>query len=82
MLDVGEDGEAESAYGSGEVRDGGEGREWVEGLPRGLRSGVREYLTRLDGLFEPKWAKTTRLVWTIWAFASAGYTVSPPPSLM
>lgn len=52
-----------------------EGRDWVEKLPPGWRDGVDEYLARLDELFEPKWKKTTILVWCIWGLASAGYTV-------
>lgn len=36
---------------------------------------VDEYLERIEGLFEPRWALTTKLVWTIWTLASAGYTM-------
>ena len=68
--------EAAEGYGAGLLLVRKE-REWVRRLPIGLRYSVEEYLVRLDGLFEPKWALTTKLVWTIWAFASAGYTVRP-----
>lgn len=53
----------------------------VDWLPGALAASVEDYRDRLRGLFEPKWALTTKLVWTIWAFASAGYTVrfSPAP---
>lgn len=36
---------------------------------------IDEYLERIEGLFEPRWALTTKLVWTIWTLASAGYTM-------
>lgn len=53
-------------------------REWIERLPEklGVRDNVESYMDRLDGLFEPEWALTTKLIFVIWGFVSAGYTVS------
>lgn len=51
------------------------GPSWIDRLPVGVAQSVDEYLARMEGLFEPRWAKTTKLVWTIWGLASAGYTV-------
>lgn len=56
------------------------GGSWTDRLPVGLQDSLDEYAERLDELFEPKWRKTTTLVWLIWLLASAGYTVSMPSS--
>jgi len=56
---------------------------WIDCLPRAWREGVDEYVARMEDLLEPKWRRTTLLVWAIWALAAAGYTVrsSSSPSL-
>lgn len=51
------------------------GPSWIDRLPVGVAQSVDAYLVRMEGLFEPRWARTTTLVWTIWGLASAGYTV-------
>lgn len=48
---------------------------WIERLPAGWQDSADEYLARLDDLLEPRWKRTTLLVWTVWTLASAGYTV-------
>ncbi|BGP00472.1 hypothetical protein NBRC10513v2_006274 [Rhodotorula toruloides] len=48
---------------------------WIDRLPVSWRSGADEYLARLDELLEPKWKRTTTLIWVIWTLASAGYTI-------
>ncbi|KAK4052685.1 hypothetical protein OIV83_001972 [Microbotryomycetes sp. JL201] len=48
---------------------------WAERLPDFMASGVDEYLSRLEELFDHKWKRTTILVWLIWLLASAGYTI-------
>ncbi|KAI5477168.1 MFS transporter [Pseudohyphozyma bogoriensis] len=50
--------------------------EFSDGIVRKPMAGTMvEYRARIDELFEPKWALTTKLVWVIWFFASAGYTI-------
>lgn len=65
-----------SGSGSGRPRNRRQRGNWMNRLPRGLRDSVDEYMERLDELFEPKWRRTTTLIWMIWFLASAGYTVS------
>lgn len=48
---------------------------WIDRLPVSWRSGADDYLARLDELLEPRWRRTTTLIWVIWTLASAGYTV-------
>ncbi|GAA5828757.1 hypothetical protein JCM3770_004695, partial [Rhodotorula araucariae] len=48
---------------------------WVERLPKRWRPGVDECLARFDELMQPRWRRTTLLVWTVWTLASAGYTI-------
>ncbi|KAM0786773.1 hypothetical protein ACM66B_002208 [Microbotryomycetes sp. NB124-2] len=48
---------------------------WADRVPAFMASGVDEYLSRLDELFDDKWKRTTILVWLIWLMASAGYTI-------
>ncbi|GAA5995852.1 uncharacterized protein JCM10292_004787 [Rhodotorula paludigena] len=48
---------------------------WIERLPAGWQDSADEYLARLDDLLEPRWKRTTLLVWTVWTLASAGYTI-------
>lgn len=61
-------------------RMGGSTDTWVDGLPVWTQEWVREYELRMAGLFEPRWKRTTVLVWCIWGFVSAGYTVRPSAS--
>lgn len=69
-------GRRASSLKSMSIKSRRERPEWLERLPSGLKASVEEYLERLDGLFEPEWARTTKLVWIIWGLASGGYTVS------
>lgn len=46
--------------------------EWV---PSSWRPSLREGASRYAKLFEPKWKKTTVLVWSIWTFFTLAYTM-------
>ena len=52
------------------------GSSWIGQIPMAIKESLGDFPERLDRLFEPDWALTTRLVWIIWFAASAGYTVS------
>lgn len=52
------------------------GSSWVGQIPMKLWDSMGDFPERIDRLFEPEWALTTKLVWVIWFAASAGYTVS------
>lgn len=53
---------------------------WIERLPAALQGPVTAYADRFSDLLAPNWRRTTLFVWTIWTLASAGYTVSLPPT--
>ena len=56
------------------------GSSWMGQIPMKLKGSMGDYNERIERLFEPDWALTTKLVWVIWFAASAGYTVSLPSS--
>ena len=54
------------------------GSSWMSQIPIKLKESTSDHSERIERLFEPDWALTTKLVWVIWFAASAGYTVSLP----
>lgn len=46
-------------------------------LKRKIDSSLDEFRQRWAMLYEPKWKKTSQLVFMIWSFCAAGYTVRP-----
>lgn len=49
--------------------------QWIDRLPFDIGSSVEDYFERLEILFDPKLARTTKLIWSIWGLVSAAYTV-------
>ncbi|KAM0747906.1 MFS general substrate transporter [Meredithblackwellia eburnea MCA 4105] len=64
----------EEGYGTpSPPTNGGTSSRWVD-------RASEEFRERIQELFVPQWALTTKLVWTIWTVVSAGYTASPHSS--
>ena len=44
-------------------------------LPESWRPGTAEFVARYVNLFEPRWRRTTILVWAIWTLVSLAFTI-------